>query len=775
MTREKPTYQDLEEKIFRLEKEIERYKELENKGTGTEEKLKSFTAHVPCTIYLCLNNPTFDMIFLNDEVEKLTGYPKEEFLTRKKSFVDLYHVDDKDQIVQETDLSQKHTFKQIYRIWHKDGSLRWVEEQGTIVYLDNTCYLEGFMIDITERITFEHALQQRESYLSSIIENLPGLVWLKDSKNHFLAVNQSFAKYCRLMLPERLAGKSDFDIWPRKMAEKYLADDAEVMASKKSKVVEEPIVDQGKTRWFETFKTPVFDAKGNVIGTTGYARDITERKRIEEALKESEEIFKQFMDNSPIYVFFKDDKMRALRLSRNYETMLGKPMPELLGKTMDEIFPSDFAKKIVEDDIRILNQGKQMTIDEDFNGRNYTTIKFPIHIEGKPRYLAGYTIDITERRHSEAALHNIQKLESLGILAGGIAHDFNNLLGGIFGYVDLARMESSKEVHDSYLLSALTGIERARSLTQQLLTFAKGGAPIKKIERLTPFIQEVTQFALSGSSISCRFDIQEELWACEFDKNQIAQVIDNIVINAQQAMPGGGTIEVSVCNIPLGENVHPFLKTGNYVRFSIKDHGIGIPKEFLPRIFDPFYTTKPKGHGLGLATCFSIITRHEGCIEVESEPGKGSTFHVFLPATILKAALASEKKTAMHKGSGIFLVMDDEELLRGTLGRMLEAFGYKVVLTENGAAAVEFLKAEIQANHKIAGMIFDLTIPGGMGGKEAIVEIRKLCPQTPAFVSSGYGDDPVMANPTEYGFTASLSKPFMLSDISKMLNDYMGK
>ncbi len=774
MNREKPTYQDLEEKIICLETEMEKIKAV-NEQAGKEDKFRSFAAHVPCTVYLCLNNPTFDMIFLNDYVEKLTGYPKEEFLSHKISFVDLYHADDKAKIFQEADLSHKSTFKLIYRIWHKDGSLRWVEEQGCLIHIDHHAFLEGFILDITERIKFEEALQERESYLSSFIENQPGLVWLKDQKNRFLAVNKSFAKSCGLLVPERLVGKTDFDIWPGDLAEKYHADDVKVMTSKKATIVEEQILDQGEIRWFETFKTPVFDAEGRVIGTTGYSRDVTERKRIEDALKESEEIFNQFMNTSPIHVFFKDEKMRSIRLSRNYEKMLGKPLSELLGKTMDEIFPSDFAKKIVRDDMRILREGKQITLDEDFNGRHYTTIKFPIHIEGRPSYLAGYTIDITERKQAEAALHNVQKLESLGILAGGIAHDFNNLLGGVFGYIDLARIESSPQIQDNFLLSAMNAIDRARALTQQLLTFAKGGAPVKKIERLVPFLQETVQFALSGSSVSCRFDIQENLRACEFDKNQIGQVIDNIIINAQQAMPGGGEIEVSVSNISLNDGASSVLKAGHYVKFSVRDHGIGIPREFLPRIFDPFFTTKPKGHGLGLATCFSIITRHEGSIEVESEPGKGSTFHVFLPASSEESLRTEEKKSELHKGSGTFVVMDDEELLRATLGRMLEAFGYKVILTEEGKNAVDFFKAEMASNRKVDGMIFDLTIPGRMGGKEAVLEIRKLCSQTPVFVSSGYADDPVMANPREYGFTASICKPFKLDEFSRMLNEYMGK
>jgi PAS domain S-box-containing protein len=378
-----------------------------------------------------------------------------------------------------------------------------------------------------------------------------------------------------------------------------------------------------------------------------------------------------------------------------------------------------------------------------------------------------------EHEKYEEQLRQNQKLESLGVLAGGIAHDFNNLMSGIFGYIDMA-IEESKDAKVTHALTkAVNTIDRARDLTQQLLTFAKGGAPIKKIDNLFPFIQETAQFALSGSTVSCHFDIQPGLWQCNFDKNQIGQVIDNIVINAQQAMPDGGTIEISARNISFVEKEHISLSAGNYVKTSIKDNGIGIPKKILPRIFDPFYTTKPKGHGLGLATCYSIVNRHGGCIEVESEPGQGSTFHVFLPASQEFVSSAIAKSATKHKGSGTFLVMDDEEMVREPAGYMLESLGYTVVFKDNGKDAINFFTAETKANRKIVGMIFDMTIPGGMGGLEAVANIRKINKEIPVFVSSGYAHDTVMNNPTEFGFTASICKPFSKAELAKMLNKYL--
>jgi two-component system, cell cycle sensor histidine kinase and response regulator CckA len=392
--------------------------------------------------------------------------------------------------------------------------------------------------------------------------------------------------------------------------------------------------------------------------------------------------------------------------------------------------------------------------------------------------------DISERKQAEEdrrkldqlkleqQIQQTQKLESLGVLASGIAHDFNNLMGGIFGYIDLALVKSKDETVSGYLSKAIVTIERARGLTSQLLTFAKGGAPVQKIIPLFPFIQETAQFALSGSNVTSRFDVAEDLWPCNIDKTQIAQVVNNIIINAQQAMPHGGTIEVSARNISLTGSEVPGLTQASYVKISFKDNGIGILNESLPRIFDPFYTTKTKGRGLGLATCYSIIHRHSGAIEVESEPGRGSTFHVYLPAS-MDFAHGAAGEVITHKGSGTFIVMDDEEVLRDTIKIMLESLGYTVVCRADGRDAVNFYNEAIKTSRAIRGVILDLTVPGGMGGKAAVGEIRKLNKEIPVFAASGYGDDPVMKNPKGYGFTASISKPFRLGELAEMLENNM--
>ncbi|HEX7511457.1 MAG TPA: response regulator [Chitinivibrionales bacterium] len=381
--------------------------------------------------------------------------------------------------------------------------------------------------------------------------------------------------------------------------------------------------------------------------------------------------------------------------------------------------------------------------------------------------------DSTEQRKMEQVLQNTQKLEALGILAGGIAHDFNNLLGGIYGYIDLAQETTAASKSKEFLLKATATIERGRDLTRQLITFAKGGTPVQSVAHLFPFVQETTQFALSGSSVSCGFDIASGLWPCNFDKNQIGQVFDNIVINAKQSMPGGGVIEIAAHNATILEKQHPILAAGKYVHLAVKDCGIGIPKEILSRIFDPFFTTKSSGHGLGLATSYSIIKRHGGTIDVESQPGAGSMFHIYIPAIVKEISASERTPDSVFKGSGTFLVMDDESVMLEVTRGMLESFGYTVVCFETGKDAVSFINTETKTGRAMAGAIFDLTVPGGMGGKDAVCAVRGVAPTLPIFASSGHAEDPIIADPKAFGFTGSICKPFRKSDLAALLNEYI--
>jgi CheY-like chemotaxis protein/two-component sensor histidine kinase len=381
--------------------------------------------------------------------------------------------------------------------------------------------------------------------------------------------------------------------------------------------------------------------------------------------------------------------------------------------------------------------------------------------------------DVTEKRRMEGAERRAAKLESLGVLAGGIAHDFNNLLSGIFGYLDMAmrRLPEADPVHD-YLAKAGSVFGRARDLTRQLLTFAKGGDPQRSASDLGPIVRASVSFALSGSNVDSTIEIEEGLPLCMIDPNQIAQAIDNVVINAKQAMPEGGRVKVRARSADPARERLP--GRGRFVALSISDQGGGIPKERLEKVFDPFYTTKPKGTGLGLATVFSIAQRHGGSVEVESELGAGTTFTLFLPAAeegppAVAAKAAGKRDRPPGPPGARILVMDDEEYMRDLYVLTLEAESYRVSAVEDGAAAIKAFSEALSEGDPFSVAILDLTVPGGMGGRDAAAIIRPAARGAPIIAASGYASDPVMADPGAYGFDRSLGKPFLGGDLVAMV------
>jgi PAS domain S-box-containing protein len=619
------------------------------------------------------------------------------------------------------------------------------------------------------RLQSEGALRESEAIFQHFLENSPVYVFVKDQDLKPIRLSSNYEKLMRRPIGDVLGKRAEEVFSPEQAAAVNRGEHAILTGGKV--VTMDGILDG---RYYTTIKFPI-NIAGKPRYLAGYAIDITDRKKADEALQETTAQFREFMNNMPSMAVIKDEKLRPIFFNR---AMLDAfPAQDWLGKTPHEAFPAQLADEIVQADSQALLEGSRVYEEEriDKNGRLrlLETKRFAIQRAGAPSYLAAIITDITDKKRSEALLQNAQKLDSLGVMAGGIAHDFNNLLSGIFGYLELARIGETIEARNVCITRALSAMERARDLTRQMLTFAKGGNPVKKVGSLMPFLQNSVEFALSGASVDFRLDVPADLWFCDYDKNQMGQTIDNIVINAVQAMPAGGTIEVLARNVTLAADQHAVLPAGGYVRISIIDHGIGIPQEYLLRVFDPFFTTKPKGHGLGLATCYSILKRHDGSIEVESEPGKGTTFHLFLPAVSESQAEASTFLSAQHRGEGIFLIMEDEEVVRTMLTWHLERFGYTVVSFSNGSETLEYYAEACRKGTSVAGMIFDLTIPGAMGGEETIREIRKLDSHVPVFVASGYADDPVIALPQQYGFTGSLAKPFTSKELSELLNRHL--
>jgi len=554
------------------------------------------------------------------------------------------------------------------------------------------------------------------------------------------------------------------------------------------------VAQNGNPEQFEFFSVPlsIWIKVAAFCPETGYFvavfDNITEQKNAEEALKRSTTRLKDAQQLAKIgcfhYDFQKDltwwsDELYRLYgrepdnkpFSRQKANSYSHPDDHQVGANMIQQAiksgaPVENEYRIVWPDgsIRYHHSISRVTIDSDKN---------PLEIHGTVQDVTDWKLAEKARHQIEEKLNQAQKLDSLGVLAGGIAHDFNNLLGGIYGCIELARKETKEEGVCQFLESAMNTMERAIGLTQQFQTFSKGGAPIREVGPLFPFIQESALFAASGSSVSCHFEVEKGLWLADFDKTQMSQVIDNLIINAIQAMPSGGTIRITAKNIRLSAKQHPVLSGNRFVQISIKDSGMGIPPEIIGRIFEPFFTTKEKGHGLGLATCYSIIHRHNGTLEVESEPDKGSIFHIYLPASSEKRRKPKEKKVAHHFGHGTILIMDNEPAMRMVLAGMVESLGYRAICHDDGMQVVARFAKALQDGERIGAIIVDLTVPGGKGGRDIIQAIRKLNDETPVFVTSGYADDPVLANPAEFGFTAGLRKPFSLTSLTGMLERFV--
>jgi PAS domain S-box-containing protein len=539
----------------------------------------------------------------------------------------------------------------------------------------------------------------------------------------------------------------------------------------------------GSVHFFESTAEPIFDAQGQLIGFTGIDRDISERRRAQSILQESEERFRRISDLSPFGISIIESDGTYLYANKKFIEMFGYTLKDIPnGKTwLRKAFPNpSYRREVIVwlSDLREAGQYEERTREYIVRCKDGTlrNILFTVMTMGDGREFVIYE-DLTERKKLEEEMLKIQKLESVGILAGGIAHDFNNLLTGIIGNISLAKMkiDSSHEAR-RYLEEAEKVSARTKDLTQQLLTFSRGGAPVRKKASLQGIIVDSCEFVLRGSNKRCEFDLPENLRLVEVDEGQISQVISNIVINAEQAMPGGGVIKVKAENCLVDSVPELPLAPGRYVKISIKDEGIGIWKDNLPKIFDPYFTTKEKGSGLGLATVYSILKKHDGHITVESEPGSGTTFHIFIPALHECTVPAPEVvKSAAVTGKGRILVLDDEEVVQQVAGEMLEHLGYEVQFAGDGLKALEMYEKAKQSSKSFDVVLMDLTIPGGMGGEEAIRHLLRIDPHVKAVVSSGYSNDPIMAAYARHGFRGVVSKPYRIEDLSEVLYNIMNE
>ncbi len=512
---------------------------------------------------------------------------------------------------------------------------------------------------------------------------------------------------------------------------------------------------------------------------------IAERKTVEMKLRESEQITRNILDTVDEGFIVVDRDFRILTANRAYCNQVGMTNEEVIGKNCHDISHTLLLSCYKEGQdcaVRhVFRTGEPHTVvhrHEDHKGaiRYVETKAFPLKDSSGAVTSAIEEINnITEKHLLEEERLKTQKIEAIGILAGGIAHDFNNLLQGVFGYISMAKLTlDQKERSLAMLNQAEQALHLSVKLTAQLLTFSKGGKPIKKKMSLKPVIENSVMFALSGSSVDYSIKIDEDLWLVEVDEGQIAQVIQNMVINADQAMPSGGTIVITAKNVLGSQQELPqFLKEDKYVEISIQDSGTGIAKQHLHKIFDPYFTTKEKGSGIGLATSYSIIKNHGGAINLASELGKGTTFFVYIPAVEAGKEHPVASAVPPHVRKGKILVMDDDELIRNIAGEMIRALGHDVDFAESGEIAYEKYQTAKKSGNPFDIVILDLTIRGGLGGKETIEQLLVIDPGVRAVVSSGYSDDAVVSDYHKYGFSASLTKPYKLEKLKDTLNDLL--
>lgn len=634
---------------------------------------------------------------------------------------------------------------------------------------------QDLQTEISERKEVEKALKASEEKYRDLYDNAPDMYHSLDSNGIIIDCNETEARKLGYK-KEEMIGRPLTDFFTEESKRLFEEDFPRLNYEKVQLNLEREFIRKDGTAFLASLNVySEFDESGRLVSTRTMARDITEHKLAEEAMRESEEKYRSLFENSRDVIYITTREGRFIDVNRSALETFGYSREEMVGMDVLKIYINP------EDRIRFQREIEQWGSVRDYeikfrkkNGTEMLCLMTSTLQRDKDGNILGYQgiiRDVTEKRKMEDELLRVQKLESIGILAGGIAHDFNNILTAILGNISLSAMyvKPGDEVFKR-LKEAEKASLYARDLTQQLLTFSKGGIPVKKTISIGNLIKESVSFALRGSKTKCEYIMQDDICPVEVDEGQMNQVINNLVINADQSMPEGGMVKVCVENIVVSEKDCLSVQHGKYVKITIEDEGIGISKEHLKKIFDPYFTTKQKGSGLGLAITYSIIMKHDGYITVESEFETGTKFSIYLPVSQKQVPEEESARERPVFGSGKVLLMDDEEIIRDVAGGMLKQIGYDVEFAQNGAEAIELYKNAKESSCPFSAVIMDLTIPGGMGGRGALKRLLKIDPEIKAIVTSGYSNDPVMADFREYGFRDIIAKPYRIMDLSKVLH-----
>jgi len=784
----------------------------------------------------------------NEQWAKMLGYSLEELApVSEDTWRKLVHPKD---LIKSDNLIQRHIKGELpfysceVRLKHKNGKYRWIEDKGKILFWTEDgkpLLMFGIHADITKLKETEQQLKDKNKFIDMILNTIPVRVFWKDKNFIYLGCNKLFAEDVGLKNPEDIIGKKDDFFNPPDDSELFRKEDKQVIETGKPIFSIEQISKDadGNTMHVRKHKVPLLDENNDIIGVLGTYEDITDLKEKEKLLREEKEKLNVIIQSISDAIIATDKNEKVILINKIAQTLTGFSETEALDKPLSQIyniFDENTMQKL-ENPLKQVNRKnkifnfKNSILLISKNGEKYIIEDSFAPIKTYENEIIGFVLvfrDVNEKIKLLMEANRASKLESLSSLAAGIAHDFNNLLGGIYGFINLAKNESSFDSAKENLLMALNTLNRAKALANQLLTFSKGGKPLLKEELLNDIIHDTTIFALSGSNIEPVFTISSNLLPVLCDKNMISQVIENIVINARQAMKKYGKIFVEAKNIKIDPAENNKMKEGDYVAISIRDEGEGILKENIKNIFDPFFTTKKDGTGLGLSVCYSIIKQHNGFIEVNSEIGKGTEFIIYLPVfkkdkneilsnlqnnmnlkkeiinnlqndkiletekqinnnkelnDKIKNFLAddyiykenmSQKDLNMQKIKRI-LVLDDEFAILKSISKYLTKKGFIVDEAENGEKALELYYKKLNENEKYDLLILDLTVQTGMGGKEVIEKIREKDKEILAIVSSGYFDDPILGDPEKFGFNKAIQKPFILEDLLNLILSLQNK
>lgn len=660
-----------------------------------------------------------------------------------------------------------------FHLDHLDG-LVMVQSYNDIIYnekdKDLLIYVAGQIKDALARKKALDDMRDANEMFSLFMRYSPVYVIIKEvteSYNRVVQASENFVKITGIPSSD-MVGMSMLELFEADFAAKMMADDYRIVSSGVPMQLEQYL--GGKI--FNTIKFSIRQKDKTLLAA--YSLDITKSKKAEEALRKSEHQYRIIFEKSPLGIVSFNPAGEVQDCNDKFAEIMGSTKDKLLG-----FYAAKYSTPIVQQALKQSTTGQIVYCEDSYTsvtGGKMTYLRgiFSPLVPGSPETEVIATIeDISEQKEHEKEQHKMDKLESLGVLAGGIAHDFNNILTGIMANISFARILLEKEHKASNSLTeAEKASRRAAELAQQLLTFARGGEPHKKMVSVKNVIQEAVSLMLRGSNVKATIEIPDTIHAAEIDEGQINQVLNNIILNSTQAMPGGGTLSIIAKNEFLLKSNNYKLPGGPYIKLTLQDEGCGISPEVKDKIFDPYFTTKLTGTGLGLASAYSIIAKHKGHIAVDSQVGQGTTFTVFLPS-IGKSypehlEAISDNEPAQRGGN--ILVMDDEEMILDIAKTILGHLGYSVTTCKEGQECISLYQKSLEAGTPYWAVIVDLTIPGGLGGLEAAKQILAIAPSACLIVSSGYSNDPTMANFADFGFSAAMAKPYSVSEFKQALN-----